>query len=195
MNIRRNARLLLTAATLLATTAALAQSSATKQKNSHPSDVSHGHGIGKRQYSPFSTVHQGSPGSTHAAESTSAQTGSVTQHGKMGSAQTNPMYKDKGTSGTNPLFEGKDKNVQPSHHSGATTHEVVEYKDGDDPVMHAHKGSPSTARKSGSIIVNDKNGQQSATRMGGATVAADHDTKAKASKKQPAPHAASPAKQ
>jgi hypothetical protein len=30
----------------------------------------------------------------------------------MSNAQSNPMYKDNGKSGTNPLYEGNDKRVQ-----------------------------------------------------------------------------------
>ncbi|HEU5352448.1 MAG TPA: hypothetical protein VFU55_12705 [Terracidiphilus sp.] len=196
MNVRRNARLLFTVATLLATTAALAQSSAAKQKNTQPSDASHGSTVGRRTFHPFGAVSRNSTGSAHGTQSTNAQSNQAAPRGSISNAHTNPMYKDKGTSGNNPLYEGKDKTVQPSPHSGQqATHEVVEYKDGDDPVMHARNGSPSTARKSGSVIVHDKNGPQTAARKHGAIASADFNTKARAiqarpGSAQPAPHAA-----
>lgn len=63
-----------------------------------PRDVSTGQASGKRQHGPVMATEHGS--------------GLATGKAKMSGAQSNPMYKDDGKSGTNPLYESKDKRVQ-----------------------------------------------------------------------------------
>ncbi len=135
MNILRNAQLLFTAATLLATTAALGQSSATKQSTPHR-DAASGMATGRRMHKPLTTA---------------------PQSGSMENTRTNPMHEEKPMSGQNPLYGSKDKALQPGQHSGKAEHEVIEYKDGDDPVMHRKDNTQASARKSGAVVSADYN--------------------------------------
>lgn len=75
--------------------------------------------------------------SAHATESLDARSKHA---GNMSQAQSNPMYKDSGTQGTNPLYEPKDKKTSapPSSGNGA---QPVEYKDGEDGVSHTRPGN------------------------------------------------------
>jgi hypothetical protein len=150
-------------------------SGSSSQQPTQRRDTSGGMATGRRMYQPFSTASHKTPSSGHATQSTSAQPGTTGRHGKMGAAQTNPMYKDKGMSGNNPLFEDKGKTVQPSQHSGEASHEVVEYKDGDDTVTHGKNGQQTAVHKSGSVIVLDR------------------ESKANSATKPASPHAAGPA--
>lgn len=62
--------------------------------------------------------------------------------GKRSDAQSNPTYKDNGRSGTNPLFEAKDKAVFPGSGKGnGSKPSVIEYKDGEDGVSHTRPGN------------------------------------------------------
>lgn len=77
--------------------------------------------------------------SAHATESLSLDAGSK-DAAKMSQAQSNPMYKDSGKEGTNPLYQGKDKTAAPPA-GGNGSKPVVEYKDGEDGVSHTRPGN------------------------------------------------------
>ena len=70
--------------------------------------------------------------SAHATESLNADSTS--------SVHSNPLYQPSGNQGTNPLYQGKDKTAAPSTTSGSS-HEVVEYKDGEDGTTHTRPGN------------------------------------------------------
>ncbi|WP_109484927.1 hypothetical protein [Occallatibacter savannae] len=72
--------------------------------------------------------------SAHAAESLDVDSKHA---GNMSSAQSNPMYKDPGTAGSNPLYQGKDKTAAPA---GNGT-KPAEYKDGEDGTTHTRPGN------------------------------------------------------
>lgn len=65
-----------------------------------PRDVATGQASGKRQHKPVTATESGTGLATGKKKSS------------MSNAQSNPMYKDDGKSGTNPLYEGNDKRVQ-----------------------------------------------------------------------------------
>jgi hypothetical protein len=81
--------------------------------------------------------------SGHATEKLDAVAGSgETQQTPKSS---NPMYKDGGNVGENPLYEGKDKTAAAPKPS-ATGHDVVEYKDGEDGTMRYRPGNNKTTK-------------------------------------------------
>ena len=75
--------------------------------------------------------------SAHAMESLDAGSKDA---GKMSQAQSNPLYKDSGMQGTNPLYQGKDRTAAPPS-GGTGSKPVVEYKDGEDGVSHTRPGN------------------------------------------------------
>jgi hypothetical protein len=58
--------------------------------------------------------------------------------GKMSEAQSNPLYKDGGTKGSNPLYEGKDRTAAPPSSNGS---KPADYKDGEDGIAHTRPGN------------------------------------------------------
>lgn len=115
---------------------------------------------GRRQYQPFATrennADQDARNSAHATESVDGAPmgkNELTQEseyyaknrGKMGSAQSNPMYKESKMGGTNPLYEGKDKTAAAPV---PKAHEVIEYKDGEDMTMRYRPGNNKTTKTS-----------------------------------------------
>lgn len=84
-----------------------------------------------------------SMGSAHATESLSASTPSSSAEDAKGSKQSNPMYKENGNSGENPLFEQKDS-VAPKPKSGASP--SVQYKDPEDMTTRYRPGNDKTSK-------------------------------------------------
>ncbi|HEV2215062.1 MAG TPA: hypothetical protein VGR64_07210 [Terracidiphilus sp.] len=153
MNNHRNVCLLVSATTLLFATAALAQNSSAKQAATKQ-DQHSGVATGRRIHQPLAAAAQPNTGTSSTPASGNAQAYYAKHRAKMGTAQSNPMYQEKKTSGTNPLFEAKDKTLQPPQPSGKSGAAVVEYKDGEDSTV---RGKQASGRKSGSIIVVDRN--------------------------------------
>lgn len=81
-----------------------ASSASTNSTTTPAREAGSGMATGRRQHDPVS-----------AAEPSAGKP-------KMSNAQSNPMYKDDGKSGTNPLYEGNDKPMQsgPKTAAGAT---------------------------------------------------------------------------
>jgi hypothetical protein len=78
--------------------------------------------------------------SAHATESLATQSGSDQKHkAGMSGAQSNPLYQSSGTSGTNPLYEPKDRSTVKTGGSG--TPAPVQYKDGEDGTTRTRPGS------------------------------------------------------
>ncbi len=78
--------------------------------------------------------------SGHASESLAPQSGSdQKQKAGMSGVQSNPLYQPNGTSGTNPLFEPKDKSTVKT--SGSTTPAPQQYKDGEDGTTRTRPGN------------------------------------------------------
>lgn len=192
MHIVRQTRFLFCAATLLFTASAmLAQTSSatqTAKQTTTQRESYSGMATGRRMHKPISTASQKSLGSAHATESSTVQpaTASATQRGNMDNAQSNPLYKEKPTSGENPLYESKDKTAQPVQHSGKASHEVVEYKDGEDQQTRGKKQAAD--RKSGSVIVLDHEGSGTFARKSGSVIVLDREDKAKSAAKRSQPH-------
>jgi hypothetical protein len=65
----------------------------------------------------------------NSAHATEALDSTTAGNNKAGNVQSNPMYKDNGKSGQNPLYESKDKSA---------------YKDGEDPVTHTRPNNNKT---------------------------------------------------
>jgi len=78
--------------------------------------------------------------SAHASESLD---GGSKDAGKMSQAQSNPLYKDGGLQGTNPLYQGKDRTAAPPASSGS---KPAEYKDGEDGTTHSRPGNHKPAK-------------------------------------------------
>lgn len=80
--------------------------------------------------------------SAHATESLDA---SSKDAAKLSQVNSNPLYKEGATQGTNPLFEGKDKNrtAAPNTNNGS---KPVEYKDGEDGTTHTRPGNHKPAQ-------------------------------------------------
>jgi hypothetical protein len=81
-------------------------------------------------------VNENARNSAHATESLDAASKDAA---KLSEAHSNPMYKDNGLQGTNPLYQGKDKMSAPP--SGNGPKPVVEYKDGEDGTTHTRPGN------------------------------------------------------
>jgi hypothetical protein len=81
-------------------------------------------------------VNENARNSAHATESLDAGSKDAA---KLSQVQSNPMYKDSGLQGTNPLYQGKDKTAAPP--SGNGSKPVVEYKDGEDGTTHTRPGN------------------------------------------------------
>ena len=79
--------------------------------------------------------------SAHAAESLD---GASKDAGKVSQAQSNPMYKDGGLQGSNPMYQGKDRTAAPS--SGGNGSKPAEYKDGEDGTTRARPGNHKPAK-------------------------------------------------
>ena len=105
-------------------------------------EASSGMATGRRQHEPVSLSADKSLGSAHATESLAApDQAEKTKGGQMKNASTNPMYKDNKNSGNNPLYESKDKQAAPS-----SSHETVEYKDGEDMTTRYRPGNNKTSK-------------------------------------------------
>lgn len=87
--------------------AAVGSTGETAGQTAAPRDISSGQASGKRQHEPVTATEQG--------------TGPATGKPKMSNAQSNPMYKDEGKSGTNPLHESEGKRVQSGLNTAAGT--------------------------------------------------------------------------
>ena len=101
-----------------------------------------GMATGRRQHQPILTVADKSLGSAHATESVTAPATDA-EGGNTQKASSSPMYKDNTKSGDNPLFESKDK--QAAQKPG-TSHETVEYKDGEDMTTRYRPGNNKTSK-------------------------------------------------
>lgn len=101
-----------------------------------------GMATGRRQHEPILTVADESRNSAHAAESLSAEQTIGKSKDNMQNVSSNPMYKDNTMSGNNPLYEQKGKQAAPKP---ATTHETVEYKDGEDMTSRNRPGNHKTS--------------------------------------------------
>jgi hypothetical protein len=109
-------------------------------------EVSSGMATGRRQYQPVAISKDKSLGPAHATESLASPTQADTgKGGQMENASTNPMYKGNKTEGNNPLYESKEK--QAASNPGAS-HEVVEYKDGEDMTTRYRPGNNKTIKTS-----------------------------------------------
>jgi stringent starvation protein B len=78
---------------------------------------------------------------TSAHEAVSLDGGSK-DAGKMSEAQSNPLYKDGGSKGSNPLYEGKDRTAPPPSGTGL---KPADYKDGEDGTTHTRPANPKPA--------------------------------------------------
>jgi Type VI secretion system effector, Hcp len=85
-----------------------------------PRDVASGQASGKRMHKPLTitkSMDKSSPGLTVRESPSKSPLGKTSvdsdsqanAKNSMSGAQSNPMYKDNGTAGENPLFEGKDR--------------------------------------------------------------------------------------
>jgi len=63
--------------------------------------------------------------------------------GKLSDAQSNPMYKDSGLQGSNPLYQGKDRTATPPSNNGP---KPADYKDGEDGTSHTRPGNHKPAK-------------------------------------------------
>jgi len=86
------------------------------------------------QFPKASGAVAGQPQPQSNARNSAHATESITESGKavnnkLANAQSNPLYKDNGMSGENPLYESKDKTA---------------YKDGEDPVTRTRPGNNKT---------------------------------------------------
>jgi hypothetical protein len=95
-----------------------------------------------RQVSSDPHVSENARTSAHATESLDAASKDAA---KLSQAQSNPMYKDGGSQGTNPLYQGKDRTAAPPS-SGNGSKPVVEYKDGEDATTHTRPGNHKPAK-------------------------------------------------
>jgi len=77
--------------------------------------------------------------SAHATESLDAASKDAA---KMSTVQSNPLYKDGGSVGTNPLYKGNDRTAAPS---GSGT-KPVQYKDGEDGTTHTRPANHKPAK-------------------------------------------------
>lgn len=74
--------------------------------------------------------------SAHATESLDAGSKHAAN---MSSAQSNPLYKDGGMQGSNPLYENKDKNRTGAPSGNGS--KPADYKDGEDGTTHTRPGN------------------------------------------------------
>jgi len=81
-----------------------------------------------------------SSNSAHAAVSLDAASKDAA---KLEKTQSNPLYKDGGTKGSNPLYEGKERTAAPSGNNGS---KPVEYKDGEDGTTHTRPANHKPAK-------------------------------------------------
>jgi hypothetical protein len=97
---------------------------------------------GRRQHEPVLKSADKSLGSAHATESVNAPAPAAdAKGGNMQNASSNPMYKENTQSGTNPLYESKDKQAAAKPGTG---HETVEYKDPEDVTTRYRPGNNKT---------------------------------------------------
>ena len=130
-------------------------------KNAATRDNGSGMATGRRQYEPITAresdaSNEDARNSAHEAEPVDgasmgknelqqeAENNAATQK-KTTAAQSNPMYKDSGMSGTNPLYEGKDKTATAP---ASKSHETVEYKDPEDMTTRYRPGNNKTTKTS-----------------------------------------------
>jgi hypothetical protein len=65
--------------------------------------------------------------------------------GTMSDAQSNPLYKETGNKGTNPLYERSGSSLRTQNAAGKTDiapggNHPADYKNGDDPITHKRPG-------------------------------------------------------
>lgn len=65
--------------------------------------------------------------------------------GSMSNVQSNPLYKESGKEGTNPLYENSGSNLRTQNQAGKSEvapggSHPAEYKNGDDPITHKRPG-------------------------------------------------------
>ena len=149
--------LLCTALLALSTAAGMAQSAPAKKQvpsQSNSSDRKSGQ-VNSADFKTAQAANDKSLGSAHATESLNAspmgknelQQIAKNHDGAKNGAQSNPMYKDTGMAGTNPLNESKDKaavNPAPKPHE-----ETVEYKDPEDMTTRYRPGNNKTSKIDG----------------------------------------------
>lgn len=99
-------------------------------------ETSSGMATGRRQYQPV--VISNDKSSAHATESLAAPAQADTT--EMQNASKNPMYKDNKSTGSNPLYESKDKLAAPG-----SSHDTVEYKDSEDMTTRYRPGNNKTS--------------------------------------------------
>ena len=95
-----------------------------------------------RQASGDPHVDENARTSAHATESLDAASKDAA---KLSQVQSSPVYKDGGSQGTNPLYEGKDRTAAPPT-SGNGTRPVLEYKDGEDGTTHTRPANHKPAK-------------------------------------------------
>ena len=76
--------------------------------------------------------------SRNSAHATEALDVDAKHKANMSNVQSNPMYKDRGMQGTNPLYEGKDRTAAPPSSNGS---QPAQYKDGEDGTTHTRPGN------------------------------------------------------
>jgi hypothetical protein len=107
-------------------------------------EASSGMASGRRQHEPVLAATDKSLGSAHAIESvTTPEPPTDAKSDQTQKASSNPLYKDKGVAGTNPLYEAKDKQAAPKP---STSHETVEYKDPEDMTTRYRPGNNKTSK-------------------------------------------------
>ena len=107
----------------------------------------------------------------HARRNSAADQNNSNSTGSMQNAQSNPLYEKK-MEGTNPLYEGRDSaaKTKASSNGSTTTHDVVEYKDGEDATTRYRPGNNKTTKSvtpvgppSGPTVVEYKDGEDGTT--------------------------------
>jgi hypothetical protein len=79
----------------------------------------------------------------NSAHATVSLDGDSKDPARSSDVQLNPLYKDGGTKGSNPLYEGKDRTAAPASNNGS---KPAEYKDGEDGITHTRPGNHKPAK-------------------------------------------------
>lgn len=114
-------------------------------KNAQPRDAQSGTASGRLQSAPSGQAtapSQPAGKSLQSAHAVESVDGTQTAGDKKSAVNSNPMYKDSGNAGANPLYEGKDKTAAKS----GSGHETVEYKDPEDMTTRYRPGNNKTTR-------------------------------------------------
>jgi flagellar basal body L-ring protein FlgH len=103
---------------------------------------------------------------TTTATAPAASEKKVKTNGSLQNAQSNPMYNDNKSEGTNPLYERDSAAKTKTSSNGATaSHEVVEYKDPEDMTTRYRPGNNKIAKAkptgttAGTGVVEYKDGE------------------------------------